>query len=99
MQAGRVKQLVAVALVATTLAADRALAAPALRPQVAEAARGFASRLVCSLQRSVPSQRLLVCRRDGDDTRIAPAPRPPQAPLLRWPQFTPFQFRLPPPVV
>jgi hypothetical protein len=62
----RHRQILAIALVATALCADRAVtAAPILRPQSASSARSFVSRLSAGLRRAIPSTAVYESRRDG----------------------------------
>lgn len=88
-----------VAFVATALAADRvAVAVPASRPPIAEAARRFAGRLVVSFRRTIPAARLREYR-SGEAT---PAPLIAFGPIetddaIPAFAFSPFEFRLPPP--
>jgi hypothetical protein len=95
----RSQQVLAVAFLATALCADRALtAAPAFEQEAS--AGTFAGRLVArltvGLQRVVPSARVYQARREEtarEQTVVAPTP------LTLWPPlFSPFQFRLPPPL-
>jgi len=94
------RRLLMVGVVAAGLAADRAGAAvPVLRPQVAQAARKLAGRLVISLRRTVPAMPLKVFRRD--DRGVGPSKLAVLPPRL-WihpAQFSPFYFRLPPPLL
>src|SRR3954471_12239275 len=97
----RTRHVLAVALVATALCADRAIAAaPTVRADMAATAAGrLVTRLSVRFRRVVPSVRLYQSRQDAlkpaaAQTRIAPdfAPATPHQSLL-----DPFQFRLPPP--
>lgn len=97
----KTRTIVAVTLLATALCADRAVtsAAQGVRVESGPVARGFAQRLTVSLRRVVPAVKLDLSRREG----FAPVAR--QGSLdgsqatPHGAQGTPFQFRLPPPVV
>ena len=86
------------AVMAAALCADRALAvAPQVRPQSGSVASRVMNRLSQSLRRAVPSVKVVEARRDGDaihSTIIAPEPV-----LVQPPSLSPFQFRLPPPIL
>lgn len=88
-------------LVATALCVDRAAqAAPALRPQGgAGIVRQIAERLTVGFRGVVPSVRLHQARREGivcQGGRVAPVLR--TLARVEPVQFSPFQFRLPPPL-
>ena len=96
----RSQKVLAVAFLATALCADRALtAAPALRQETASStfAGRLVARLTVSLRRVVPYVRVYQSRREerAGEQLIAPPP----VLTLRHLALSPFQFRLPPPVV
>ena|SRR5687768_15709021 len=98
----RTRRILMVAMVATALSADRAFAAaPQLRPQMSDAARKLAVRLLVVFRRSMGSARLQVARQ----LRRISRPRPLRLSTLMQhilghpAEFTPFQYRLPPPVL
>jgi hypothetical protein len=99
------KQVLAVMLVATAMCADRGLAAPAGRApiEVPVAKASSASRWIDKLSRGFSrSVAVVLPRQDGRAGRFAtvvvasPAPSPAHPVHL---PVTPFQFRLPPPVI
>lgn len=96
----KTRVILTVALVATALCADRAAAAtPVLRPQLTEAARSFADRLSSNLRRVIATVRLTP-QRQSTGVVIASVPRRSVvAPVVHASQLSPFQFRLPPPVI
>jgi len=95
----RSQKVLAVAFLATALCADRAItAAPAFKQETT--AGTFAGRLVArltvGLQRVVPYAKVYQSRREEiacEQAVIAPVPL-----AIRPPPFSPFQFRLPPPL-
>lgn len=94
------RTIVAVTLLATALCADRATAAaPAHRLDTAQSSGTFAQRLTVSLRRVVPAMRFVP---DRQQTFTMPAPArnmgDDQA-VLPLAQGTPFEFRLPPPLI
>jgi hypothetical protein len=97
----RTRRILMVAFVATALSADRVVAsAPsASRPDMANAARRLAVRLLGVFRRSLAQARLAAFRRTGRLTR------PRRFRLIDLAQrvypvaFSPFQYRLPPPVL
>jgi hypothetical protein len=95
----RTRTVIAVALVATALCADRAVAAAPVQPP-RSASTSVAGRLVSTLserfQRVVPSVRLYEQRCDGASIAIVSF-TPVEAALPIHPPMTPFQHRLPPP--
>jgi len=89
-----------VALVATALTADRlAAAAPVFRPPVTQSARGFAGRLVVSLRRTIPAMRLREFRADEKPPVLVQANDGSGFEPIAHFDFSPFQFRLPPPLI
>jgi hypothetical protein len=87
-------------MLATTLCADRAIAAaPVLQPEVSQLAERLVSRLSVSFGRTAPAIHLFVQRRRGV-AKVSARPVPPAAiaPAVHQP-LSPFQFRLPPPLV
>lgn len=95
----RTRQILAVVVVATALCADRTVtAAPQERPQATEGlARKLASRLTRSFRRSIAPLRLF-SRRTGEKARLVASAIRASAGGVSF-QFSPFQFRLPPPVL
>ncbi len=98
----RARQVLAVALVATALCADRAAtAAPALRPQSIERAGGIVQRLTARLSRVVSTVKIVEIRREGTATiiqkRFVSALR--TADLRPCLRFGPALFPTPPPVL
>ena len=102
----KTRTLVAVTLLATALCADRRLASAATesvsgsRTEAGPVALGFARRLTVSLRRVVPAVKLHQGRREGvaEVCSTAGGIERPHA-GVRQGGGTPFQFRLPPPVV
>ena len=92
------RRLLAAALVAAALCADRTVtAAPLLRPEAVQLAQRLVNRLSVSFRRVAPVTRFFADRQAGPD--IAAVGRSPgrlDAPHVRLP-VSPFQFRLPPP--
>lgn len=100
----KTRTIVAVTLLATALCADRAVASATAsvqgpRTEAEPVARGFAQRLTVSLRRVVPAVKLSPSRQEG----VAPVVRGDEIAgdqgVVRLALGTPFQFRLPPPVV
>jgi len=87
-------------MVATALCADRiATAAPALQPPVAEMASRLVNRLQSTFRRTVAPVKIYQIRQERPEQQIA-IPSSDLASLdIRPQQFSPFQFRLPPPTV
>ena len=100
----KTRTLVAVTLLATALCADRRLASAATeagsRTEAGPVALGFARRLTVSLRRVVTAVKLHHGRREGfaEVGSTSGGIARPQA-GVRQGGGTPFQFRLPPPVV
>jgi hypothetical protein len=96
----RTRQVIAVALVATALCADRVVAAAPSQPRVQGSS--VAGRIVSNLserfQRVLPAIKLYQHRRD-EATPLVPPPRLINAVAVAHQPLTPFQFRLPPPVL
>ena len=95
------RRILAVLVIAVALCAGRSVtAAPAAKPHLGPvaAARTLAGRIVKSLRQIVPSVRLDHARR-AESAVVRTAVRP-VAPALtvRIAEFSPFQFRLPPPL-
>src|SRR5437660_1562942 len=96
------RQVLAVALVATALCADRAAsAAPVLRPQAIEKAGGIVRRLSARFSRVVQRIRLVQTRREGNSESasgqgIVGALQ--TTDLRPWLRLIPAQFPFPPPV-
>jgi hypothetical protein len=100
----KTRTLVAVTLLATALCADRRLASAATesgsRTEAGPVALGFARRLTVSLRRVVPAVKLHQGRQEGVAEVVSTGVvERPQAGVERQGGGTPFQFRLPPPVV
>jgi hypothetical protein len=96
----RHRHLLAVALLTTALCADRAaLAAPVERPAAVEVAGRFIQRLEVSLRRTMPPLRLYQPR--TPNSKPAPAPVVFAQVISKAPsiQLSPFDFRLPPPLI
>jgi hypothetical protein len=98
----KTRTIVAVTLLATALCADRAVAssaAQASRVQAQPVARGFAQRLTVSLRSVVPAVKLHQSRQEGLVSVVRQgAFEGPQA-ITHLIEGSPFQFRLPPPLV
>jgi hypothetical protein len=93
-----VQRALALTLVATALCADRAMASPVSeRPDATVAQGTLVGRLSVSLRRCVPAVRLLETRRDQDRPALAVVAIP-RLPLIAPAAFSPFQFRMPPPL-
>jgi len=93
----RSRQVLAIALLAAALCADRAVAAaPALRPRVTTVASRLVTRLSVSFSRVVPSVRFFETRRIGivaDSARIPTT----DATECHRVRLSPLLLRLPPP--
>jgi hypothetical protein len=93
------RQVVAIALVAAALCADRAVASsPAVRPQASTAAGRLVARLSTRFQRVVPAVRFYETRRDGVvrvDVRVVTSHRT----AGFCPRLSPLVLTLPPPSV
>jgi hypothetical protein len=93
----RTRQVLLALTVTTALCADQvAVAAPAMRPQVAELAGRIVTRLTRSFRQVVAVELPVHARqRSGqasDDARFVD-----RSLDVRHPELSPFQFRLPPP--
>jgi hypothetical protein len=96
----KARHILAVVAVATALCADQAIAAaPAPRPHVAEMAARLVERLSQPFRRIVPSAVRPMNRSRAASGSAAILPRLLPAVLPRHREFSPFQFRLPPPIV
>jgi hypothetical protein len=94
------RRILMVAFVATALAADHvAASAPSVRPVVVETAKRLAGRLVITFRRTVPSIRFQPFRADERPADETPAFVAVDAVLPHWSASSPFQFRLPPPIL
>jgi hypothetical protein len=96
----RTRHLIAVALVATALCADRAVAAaPQVRSEGSVAGR-IVSRITTGLRRAVSAVRIYETRQDTIIPKPLAASRIDDAPVAEFhPTFSQFQFRLPPPTL
>src|SRR5262245_28655671 len=96
----RTKHVIAVVVVATALCADRSLsAAPTPRGEISEGlARSIASKLTSNLRRAVAPAVTIEPVRSDEVVRPFALPIPEAASGVRS-EFSPFQFRLPPPLV
>jgi hypothetical protein len=95
----RTRQIIAVTLVATALCADRALAAgPVVNQRVATVACRVAARFATQFRRTVPSFKRIEQRSPGGISRDVGRAAPAVDPVVEPFAFSPFQFRLPPPV-
>jgi hypothetical protein len=94
------RRILMVAFVATALAADHvAAAAPSVRPVVVETAKRLAGRLVVTFRRTVPSIRFQPFRADERPADVKPTVVAVEWALPHLFESSPFQFRLPPPVL
>jgi len=98
---GKTRQVLAVTMVAAALcAADTSVkAAPAQRAQVGSVARQLASRITSSFQVTIPAMRLDQLRQRQIQPWVAAMITPDQPVFVHAVQSTPFQFRLPPPIL
>ena len=95
----RTRHVIAVVVVATALCADRTVsAAPQARPNPRTQSRSLASRLTTGLKQSIAPARPLVSARTGERVLSFPLPIAHAASGVRF-EFSPFQFRLPPPAL
>ena len=97
----KTRTVLAVALVATALCADRVAVAAPQGPQAAsltQVARRVVVRLTVSFRQAVPGVTIHEVRQEGDAAgqRVAAVPATPLG--VHTVQGTPFQFRLPPPL-
>ena len=89
-----------VAFLATALFADRfAAAAPAEAPRIVQVARNFTRRLVINLRRTIPSATLRYSQRIERTIAVRPSFAGNVAPVIHSSDFSPFAYRLPPPVI
>ena len=94
------RRILMVAFVATALAADHvAASAPSGRPAVIETTRRLAGRLVVTFRRTVPSIRFQPFRADERPADEKPGLIAVDVALPHLFECSPFQFRLPPPVL
>jgi hypothetical protein len=94
-----IQRAMAMTLVATALCADStALPSPAPRPDATPSGQTLVRRLSVSLRRCVSTVRLWEPRRDQDRPEAKIAQPPVVAAFTPLP-ISPFQFRLPPPVL
>ncbi|HTL30849.1 MAG TPA: hypothetical protein VL282_16580 [Tepidisphaeraceae bacterium] len=95
----RIRQALAVALVATALCADRpATATPVERVQPESVATKLVEHLSVSFRRMAPAVRLDEVRRTEVPTANAPLAIASQSATAQH-VHSPFQFRLPPPIL
>jgi hypothetical protein len=96
----KARHILAVVAVATALCADQAIAAaPLPKTQVAEMAARFVERLSQPFRRTVPSA---VRPLNSTRTVLGRPVLPPACvvvEVVRNCEFSPFQFRLPPPII
>lgn len=96
----RSRKIVAVMIVTAALCADRTFAAaPALRPAVGDIAGRFVDRLTRNLGRTVNRQVKLAQVRSQNDRPAVFVVAVPVLPVALHATASPFQFRLPPPVI
>ena len=97
----RTRQIIAVTLLATALCADRAMAAvPVVNQQIVGVAGKVTERLARTFRRTVPSFKSVEQRSQGASQQVEAQQRwvPADEPVVEPFAFSPFQFRLPPPV-
>ena len=93
----RIRQALAVALVATALCADRpAVAAPVERSQPESVATKLVEQLSVSFRRMAPVVRFDEVQHQEVSAVTRPTKAQPQRPCIQQ-ELSPFQFRLPPP--
>lgn len=96
----RSRHVLAAVVVATALCADRvATAAPQARPHVAQLARSVASKLSASFLRVMPSLRFVEDRLAGLGALFVNTRTEVRTPNVHPTEGSPFQFRLPPPML
>jgi hypothetical protein len=94
----RTRHVIAVVVVATALCAQRgASAAPASQPGTPGLARTLVGRLTSGLKRTLPSARVQPIRRDETVQTRQPLILQIATGIHR--DYSPFQFRLPPPAL
>jgi hypothetical protein len=95
------RHILAVALVATALCADRTVAAaPNVRPQIASAACRLVSRLSVRFQRVVPGLKLYQPRAERFDDAASPVLAWDASETLGYRRaLSPIEFSLPPPAL
>lgn len=95
------RHILAVALVATALCADRTVAAaPQVRPQTSSVAGRLVSRLSVRFQRVLPGVKLYQPRAERFDDAAAPVLLRNKAETLGYRRaFSPIEFSLPPPAL
>jgi hypothetical protein len=95
----RHQKLIAVVMVTAALCADSAvLAAPSIRPAVGQIASRFVDRLTRKLGHAVQGVKLHQDRSESDQPTTLVIAAPVDRPAAHQP-VTPFQFRLPPPLI
>lgn len=96
----KARHILAVVAVATALCADQAVAAaPLPKPQMAEMAARLVERLSHPFRQTVPSVVRPLNRTRAALIEPAAAPMPVVVESIRNCEFSPFQFRLPPPII
>jgi hypothetical protein len=94
-----VRQIILITLVATALCADRAVyALPAVNHTVANVAGRVASKLANTFRRTASNYRTVQFRTAGKSTVASNWPAIAPAHSAHF-AFSPFQFRLPPPMI
>jgi hypothetical protein len=92
------RQIILITLVATALCADRAVCAlPAMNHTVAEVAGRVASKLASSFRRTASNYRTVQFRNSDESGESSDWPRIEPMRMAHF-AFSPFQFRLPPPM-
>ena len=96
----KTRHILAVVAVATALCADQAIcAAPAPAPRVTEIAARLVDKLAKPFRRTVPSAVRPMSPSRGMFAAIDASSCPPPATAPWHREVSPFQFRLPPPIV
>lgn len=94
------QRLILIACMTSALAADRvAASAPSVRPVVLQTARQLAGRLVISFRRTVPAVRMQRARCDEVGPQTAAVDFAPVVAQAHPCDFSPEQYRLPPPAL
>jgi hypothetical protein len=94
------KHMIAVSLMAAALCADRAvMAAPKIEPEAVRVTTRWIDRLSDGLRQNVPAVRLFPVQRSFASVVVRENFKPVRSIEPVAFAFTPFQFRLPPPVI